>query len=60
VFSGAQINLAIPDRFGHMVKPREWFLVPLAVVDEVVERIRDRSILAYRYDATTAQLVKAA
>jgi hypothetical protein len=59
VFSGAQINLSIPDRFGHQVKPREWFLVPLAVVDEVVERIRDRSILAYRYDAATAQLVKA-
>jgi len=59
VFSAAQINLSIPDRFGHMVKPREWFLVPLGVIDEAVERIRDRSILAYRYDAATAQLVQA-
>jgi hypothetical protein len=25
VFAAAQINLSIPDRFGHMVKPREWF-----------------------------------
>jgi hypothetical protein len=56
VFSAAQINLTIPDRFGHMVKPREWFLVPLNVIDEAVERIRDRSILAYRYNPTKGRL----
>ncbi|MCR9178890.1 MAG: GIY-YIG nuclease family protein [Erythrobacteraceae bacterium] len=50
VFAAAQINLSIPDRFGHMVKPREWFLVPLGVINEAVERIRDRSILKYRYE----------
>lgn len=58
VFSGAQINLSIPDRFGHTVKPREWFLVPLHVIDEAVERIRDRSILEYRYDPQAGRLVK--
>lgn len=57
VFSAAQINLSIPDRFGHLVKPREWFLVPLGVIDEAVQRIRDRSILFYTYDAAKAQLV---
>ena len=56
VFAAAQLNLSIPDRFGHMVKPREWFLVPLAVVNEAVERIRDRSILDYRYDPQSGQL----
>jgi hypothetical protein len=59
VFSAAQINLSIPDRFGHTVKPREWFLVSLSVIDEAVERIRDRSILSYRYDVANAQLVGA-
>lgn len=58
VFGAAQINLSIPDRFGHMVKPREWFLVPLSVIDEAVERIRDRSILDYQYDPTAGQLAK--
>lgn len=48
VFAAAQINLSIPDRFGHMVKPREWFLVPLNVIDEAVERIRDRTIVGCR------------
>lgn len=59
VFSAAQINLSIPDRFGHMVKPREWFLVPIGVIDEAVQRIRDRSILSYRYDPTAGRLIAA-
>lgn len=60
VFSEAQINLSIPDRFGNMVKPREWFLVPLDVIDSAVQRIRDRSILEYRYDPQRAALVRQA
>lgn len=56
VFAAAQIELSIPDRFGHIVKPREWFLVPVQVINEAVERIRDRSILEYRYDPATGKL----
>jgi hypothetical protein len=59
VFGAGQINLSIPDRFGHTVKPREWFLVPLNVIDEAVQRIRDRSILKYRYDPQAGELVNA-
>ena len=59
VFSEAQINLSIPDRFGHMVKPREWFLVPLSVIDEAVQRIRDRSIIDYRYSPQDGRLENA-
>lgn len=56
VFAAAQINLQITDRFGHPVKPREWFLVPLQVINEAVERIRDRSILGYVYDPSAGSL----
>ena len=42
------------------VKPREWFLVPLFVVNEVVERIKDGSSTQYIYDTTGARLVKVA
>jgi hypothetical protein len=58
VFAAAQINLTIPDRFGHQVKPREWFLVPMNVIDDAVQRIRDRSILEYRYDPQQGRLTK--
>lgn len=57
VFGAAQLDLTIDDRFGHPVKPREWFLVPLHVVDEVVQRIRDGSLTDVVYEPKTARLV---
>ncbi len=60
LFGAAQIDLTIEDRFGHPVKPREWFLVPLHVIDEAVQRIRDGSITEVVYDPTTAKLQDAA
>lgn len=60
LFGAAQIDLTIEDRFGQPVKPKEWFLVPLHVVDEAVERILDGSITDMVYDPTTAQLVRTA
>jgi hypothetical protein len=57
VFAPAQLNLTIQDRFGHPVHPREWFLVPLHVIDEAVGAVRDGSITSFVYDPKTAQLV---
>lgn len=57
IFAPAQLDLTIPDRFGHPVRPREWFLVPLHVIDEAVQRIRDGSITNVIYDPQTARLV---
>ena len=57
LFGAAQLDLTIEDRFGNPVKPREWFLVPLNVIDEAVGRIRDGSITEVVYDPKTAQLV---
>jgi len=58
LFGGAQLGLTIDDRFGHPVKPREWFLVPLHVIDEAVQRIRDGSITDVVYDPETARLIR--
>jgi hypothetical protein len=38
--------------------PREWFLVPLFVIDDAVEKIKDGTITGYVYDPKTAGLVK--
>ncbi len=57
LFGAAQLDLTIEDRFGHPVKPREWFLVPLHVIDEAVQRIRDGSITNVVYAPDTARLV---
>ena len=59
LFDPAQLDIEIRDRFGNPVKPREWFLVPLFVVNELVERIKDGTVTQYVYDPTEARLVKA-
>lgn len=58
IFAAAQLDLAIQDRFGKEVRPHEWFLVPLNVIDEAVQRIRDGSITNVRYDPASARLVE--
>lgn len=55
-FVSARFDLEIPDRFGNPVKPREWYLVPLAVIDEAVARIRDGSIVEFEFDPKSARL----
>lgn len=57
LFSSVQLDLAINDRFGNPVKPKEWFLVPLQVIDEAVKRIRDGSIADFIYDPNSASFV---
>ena len=56
IFAPAQLDLTIADRFGKPVHPREWFLVPLQVIDEAVERVRNGSITQMVYDPATARL----
>lgn len=57
IFDSARLQIALRDRFGNPVSPREWFLVPLFVIDEAIERIRDGSIVEYSYDPASASLV---
>lgn len=56
VFGSARLDVEIRDRFGTPVTPREWFLVPLFVIDEAIGKIRDGTITRYRYDPQTASL----
>jgi hypothetical protein len=59
-FADAAYEIEIADRFGKPVRPREWFLVPLHVIDEAVERIKDGTITEYIYDPKAARLVAVA
>lgn len=55
-FEPAKLNIEIQDRFGNPIVPREWFLVPLFVIDEAVEKIKDGSIVDFRYDAKAGKI----
>ena len=57
VFAPARLDMEFTDRFGKPVRPREWFLAPLAAIEEAVERIRNGTITQVRYDPQAAQFV---
>lgn len=58
IFDAARLDIEIKDRFGNPVVPREWFLAPLFVIDEAVEKIKDGTITGYVYDPKAAALVR--
>ena len=54
----ARLDLSAGDRFGRSVQPREWFLVPLAAINELVTRISDGTVTEFRYDRDQARFVQ--
>jgi len=59
VFGAVRLDLELKDRFNFPVAPREWFLVPLPVIDEAIQKIKDETIGAFRYDPEKARLISA-
>ena len=55
-FAPARLEVELLDRFGVGVQPREWFLLPLPVIIETIEKLKDGTIGSYSYDAKTATL----
>lgn len=58
-FDSARLDIQINDRFGKPVTPKEWFLVPLFIIDEVVEKIKDGTLTEYHYDNSDIQIKRA-
>jgi hypothetical protein len=56
-FAEARLDIEIKDRFGKPIRPREWFLLPLPIIERAVPMIVDGSILRYRYDHRACQIV---
>ena len=56
IFSNAKLDIELKDRFGKPYNPREWFLVPLPVVREAIEKIKDGTISKYLYNINSGQL----
>jgi hypothetical protein len=57
-FKSAQLKIEIKDRFGNPIVPKEWFLVPLFIIDEAVERIKDGSIVKCKYDPKLGKIIE--
>jgi hypothetical protein len=57
-FGAAKLDIETKDRFGRNVKSHEWFLVPIFIIDEMVEKIKNGTVAEYYYDPRSAQLMK--
>jgi hypothetical protein len=58
LFEPARLEVTLADRFGNPVSPREWFLVPLFVIDEAIDLIRQGTITDYVYDPAAGALLR--
>ena len=57
-FESARLDVTITDQAGKPVSPQEWFLVPLHVIEEFVEKLQAGIIQKYPYDPNSASLIK--
>lgn len=57
-FREAQADIQIPDRFGNIVKPKEWFFLPLDLIKQVIQVLQNGDITKYRYDPKDVCLVE--
>lgn len=55
-FSAVQFHVKVQDINGLMFTPREWFVVPLKIIEATVEKIIDGSIVNYQYNRSMQML----
>jgi hypothetical protein len=55
-FSKARLDVELPDRFGQAVQPREWFLVPLPVIEEAIQLVKDGTVGDFHYDPSEGRI----
>lgn len=55
-FNNSKLEVEINDRFGRPVRAQEWFLMPLFIIDEMVEKIKNGTVSDFYYDPSSAEL----
>jgi len=57
-FAAACLNLDVFDGDGKRHTPREWFIVPLHIIETAVELLINGEIVNYRYDEQNQQIIE--
>ena len=58
ILKAVQFHVTVVDDEGEPHEPKEWFVVPLNVVNTIIARIMDGTILGYTYNAAMQCLEK--
>ena len=56
-FNKVNVNFEVYDKEGNKHYPREWFIAPLEIIQEVIQLIVDGKIDLYKYDDAVQMLV---
>ena len=57
-FSAVQFRIEVKNTEGVKHRPKEWYLAPLGIIETVISRIVDKSIVDYRYNPSLKSLEK--
>jgi hypothetical protein len=57
-FGKVCLEVDVFDRAGKRYTPREWFIAPLAVVEEAIEMIISGTIIGFEYDDELKMICK--
>ncbi len=56
-FAKACLDIDLFNEKGQRLNPREWFVVPFAVIEEVIELILNENIVNYEYDTMNKRII---
>lgn len=57
-FGSSCLEVDVFDQKGKRYTPREWFIVPLPVIEQAIELIINGKIVEYKYDAENETIIK--
>lgn len=57
LFASSCLNIDLFDDKGLRISPREWFVVPLNIIEEAIQLILNESIVHYKYDTNSQSLI---
>ncbi|MEI6865977.1 GIY-YIG nuclease family protein [Flavicella sp.] len=56
-FAKACLDIDLFNEKGQRLNPREWFVVPFGVIEEVIELILNENIVNYKYDTVNKRII---
>ena len=57
-FKAAQVLIDVIDNNGTRCSPKEWFSVPLGIIEQAVALLNSGEIVNYKYDSVTKTIVE--
>ena len=57
-FSDRCLDIKIADKKGNFKKPKEWYIVPIQIIEETIQLIINNQIHNYKFDHLKERLVK--